>query len=203
MFKILFAFRLKSSSIGTLFLSTMRIENSSPILKLVHPADKRSGVKMDIFLLFYALGLQTFELVPFQYRIAGWSGDLEMRVSKVELIIARVEKFVIAVSLSGKIHCLFIDYWPDCEVIYYILIIKRRIGSSISKIKTNINNSLWGLFSLADQLLDIEIWVWIIFDSYTNFEEEMSLRAINEITIHLESFRNIELWYQGLYFFTI
>jgi uncharacterized membrane protein (UPF0127 family) len=31
----------------------------------------------------------------------------------------------------------------------------------------------------------------------------MSLRAINEIVVHLESFRNIELWYQGLYFISI
>lgn len=31
----------------------------------------------------------------------------------------------------------------------------------------------------------------------------MSLRAINEIVVHLESFRNIELWFQGLYFISI
>ena len=31
----------------------------------------------------------------------------------------------------------------------------------------------------------------------------MSLRGVNELVIHLESFRNIELWYQGLYFLSI
>ena len=31
----------------------------------------------------------------------------------------------------------------------------------------------------------------------------MLLRAINEVAVHFESFRNIELWYQGMYFITI
>jgi len=31
----------------------------------------------------------------------------------------------------------------------------------------------------------------------------MSLRAILEIAIHVESFRNIDLYYQGLYFLKV
>lgn len=31
----------------------------------------------------------------------------------------------------------------------------------------------------------------------------MMLRAVNEIAVHYESFRNIELWYQGLYYVSV
>lgn len=34
---------------------------------------------------------------------------------------------------------------------------------------------------------------------YYKLSLNMSLRAIQEFVVHLESFRNIDLWYQGAY----
>jgi L-lysine 2,3-aminomutase len=59
------------------------------------------------------------------------------------------------------------------------------------------------VFFFSNIMLKLSTYLCMYGILLYSYFQNMSIRGINEFVVHLESFRNIELWYQGLYFLTV